>query len=232
MVVSHEFKIAIVSLPQFKMEQASDKKCLPGLLGSTCSMTSPVSLTGDFSRDTLTTTIVVIDTPTLHKIPDMSERTETNPIIIPESHVLLKVPVIIPIFDNISIAQGSISDDDFDQSINRCYPLATIWFSAIKYQSGATDNTQIRSSSITEKQARIKRSGILMQHASFETSADFKLGSNFCCIFEQLSVVNSKNKEDFFNIFSEIFPSIIKDLRLSSQQSIDKLDMAESSTSD
>ena len=143
MVVSHEFKIAIVSLPQFKMEQASDKKCLPGLLGSTCSMTSPVSLTGDFSRDTLTTTIVVIDTPTLHKIPDMSERTETNPIIIPEDHVLSKMMVIIPIFGDIDVAQGSISDDDAEQCISGCCPLAKIWFFTVKCQSTSVGNIQL-----------------------------------------------------------------------------------------
>ena len=62
----------------------------------------------------------------LHKILDMPEHTETNPIIVPEDYVLSKTPVIIPLFGNIDIAQGSISDDDVEKPINGCHPLAKI----------------------------------------------------------------------------------------------------------
>ena len=147
-------------------------------------MISPASLACDFSRDLLTAAIVDIDTPMLHKIVDMSECTETNPIIIPEDHVLSKTPVIVPNFGNIDTYQGSISDNVVEQSIKRHHPLAKIWFSSIKHPSTATDNIKLQSSRITEKLANIKRSGTLIQHISFETLTECTLGRNFYDIFE------------------------------------------------
>ena len=162
--MSHDFKVTIVSLPQFKMDYASVKKHLFGLLGNARSMTSPASLTGNFCRDILTEDIIDADKPMLHEIPDMCEHAETNPIIILEGHFLSKVTVIIVIFENIDIVQGCISDDNVEKFINSYHPLAKIWFSAIKHQSTAAETIQLQSSIVTEKLARIKRSVMLAQN--------------------------------------------------------------------
>ena len=129
-------------------------------------MTSPVSLTGYFFRDMLTSAVVDTSTPMLHKISDSSDQTETNPIIITEDHVLSKEPVVSPMFENIDIVQGSISDDNVEKSINRHHHRAKIWFSAIKRQSAATDKIQLKSFRIIEKLANIKRSGMLIQRCN------------------------------------------------------------------
>ena len=116
------------------------------------------------------------------------------------------MPVIVPIFDNIEIVQGSISDDDVKQSINRCHPLTKIWFSTIKNQSAATDNIQLQSSSITVNLSNIKRSGILTQHMSFETSAKCASGKTSMTSSSNYQQSNGKTRKTFSTNFLSSTP--------------------------
>ena len=53
LVVGRNFKVTIVSLPQYCMDLSTGSKSLVGLLGNDCAYATPVTLFDDFAKDIL-----------------------------------------------------------------------------------------------------------------------------------------------------------------------------------
>ena len=53
LVVAANYRITVVSLPEYRIDMMTGRKTLLGFLGFECSMTSPVSLRGNFATDVI-----------------------------------------------------------------------------------------------------------------------------------------------------------------------------------
>ena len=54
LVVSPNYNITVVSLPEFRIDMTTGLKRLVGLLGNDCSFATPVALSGNFAKNILT----------------------------------------------------------------------------------------------------------------------------------------------------------------------------------
>ena len=153
LVVGSNNKVTIISLPQYYLDISTGKKSLVGLLENNCSYAMPVVLNGDFARDILT--LAPDDNTTIGQPPI----TESSKATIPDGHKAFQVPVILPLFGDHEIVQGSISDETVYESICTYHPVGKLWADSVRFASTTDDNYQLLADDITPSLANLHPKG-------------------------------------------------------------------------
>ena len=148
----------------------TDRKTLLGFLGTNCCMTSPVSLRGGFAQDVIVTISDV--SPVSQWLPHIDDSTKEQS---PEGHMVAQLPMILPIYGDVEIYQGSIDYPDVYESIKNYHPVAESWAFAVKNSAYRTTPCQLAADDVVPIHPNLNKSGLFTQDIDFTPCADSRL---------------------------------------------------------
>ena len=184
-VINSKQKVTIISLPQYHLDMATGQKSLVGLLGNNCSYTTPVVLTGNFTRDVLTLA------PTNPDITNQPPIGATSKCEVPDGMYPYQVLIILPLFGDCEIEQGSIEDDKVYKSLCAYHPIGKLWADAVRYTAKADSPFQLVASDLTPSLANLAPEGTFVQEPEIDLSRNDM-------ILERLEQVKEKNREAYY----------------------------------
>ena len=133
LVANSNYQVTIISLPECTMDLNSGKKFLSGLLGNNCSYATPVHISTDIINNVLTLSTTDAEVEGLNPVPEFSVRTKKKKFSIPDNVDMFQVPIVLPLFGEIDIVQGHITNNDVLQSTTDYHPVAKTWAEAVHY---------------------------------------------------------------------------------------------------
>ena len=143
---------------------STGKKSLVDLLGNNYSCAAPTVLTGDFARNILT---LVPDDNAITGQPPITTSTKAS---IPDGHEACQVPIILPLFGDHEITQGSISDDKVHESISAYHPIGKLWADTVRHSATTDETFQLIADDVTPSLVNLSPKGTFHQDIEIDLS--------------------------------------------------------------